>query len=147
MRSFVFISTGLRGGPGMRRAALCAFAGVLLMGAGGLVATLMVIVALFRMLFAGFVAGGRLLFTALLVGLLAQLGGTLLLRLGSLLMRTAVKGAADAADAPAHTGRRGDERMAGAARRRTGVTIDGEVVQRKDRKDEEPPRLEGGAGR
>ena len=117
MKPFVFISTGMQGGPGMRRAALCALGGVLLMGVGGLVATIMVIVALFRVLFAGFAAGGRTLLTALLVGMLAQLGGTLLLRVGSALMR-----------------------RAGTPQHRGGVTIDGEVVERKD---EEPPRLRG----
>ena len=91
MRPFVFISTGMQGGPGMRRAAMCAFAGVLLMGVGGLVATIMLIAALLRMLFAGFAAGGRTLLVGLLVGLLAQLIGTLLLRAGSLLMRRAME--------------------------------------------------------
>jgi hypothetical protein len=132
VKPFVFISTGMQGGPVMRRAALCAFGGVLLMGVGGLIATIMVIVALFRMLFTDLAAGGRLLLTALLIGLLAQLFGTLLMRFGSLLMRRAL----GAASGPA-----GPER---AAPRHGGVTIDGEVVERKD---EEPPRREGGGGR
>ncbi len=128
MRRFVFISTGMQGGAGMRCAALCTLTGVLLMGVGGLVATIMVIVALFRMLFAGFAAGGRALLVALLVGLLAQLSGTLLLRLGSALMRRAagaandaVAGADDTAGQPARNGRR-----------RTGVTIEGEIVEQPE---------------
>jgi hypothetical protein len=131
VRRFVFIGAGLHGGAGMRRAALCTLGGVLLMGVGGLVATIMVIAALFRMLLDGFAAGGRALLVALLVGLLAQLMGTLLLRLGSALMRRAAGAAGAANDAMAGaddtTGR-----PARNGRGRTGVTIEGEIVEQPE---------------
>ncbi|MFO1401089.1 MAG: hypothetical protein U1F30_07735 [Steroidobacteraceae bacterium] len=121
MRPFVFISTGMHGGPGMRRAALCALGGVLLMGVGGLVAAIMVIIALLRMLFDGFAAGGRALLVALLVGMLAQLAGTLLLRGAALLMRRE----ASAGDAGETAGP-----PPGAGRAHGGVTIEGEFEER-----------------
>ena len=107
----------------MRRAALCSLGGVLLMGLGGLVASVMFIIAVFRILFSGFSTGGRALLTAFAVGLLSQVLGTALLRLGAFAMRGAVK-----------------EPMGADPQRRSGVTIDGEVVER-----EEPrrPRLGG----
>ena len=119
MRPFTFIGSNLHGSPAMRRAALCSLGGVLFMGLGGLVAFVTFVVAILRTVFVGFSAGGRTLLMALAIGLLAQLAGTALLRLGAFAMR----GAAPESDA-----------------RRGGVTIEGEVVER-----DEPgrPRLGG----
>lgn len=107
----------------MRRAALCSLGGVLLMGLGGLVASVMFVIAVFRILFSGFSTGGRALLIAFGVGLLSQVLGTVLLRLGAFVMRGAVKKPTGADLQP-----------------RSGVTIEGEVVERKD---QERPRLRG----
>lgn len=123
MRPFIFIRTNLHGSSAMRRAALCSLGGVLLMGLGGLVASVMFVIAVFRILFSGFSTGGRALLIAFGVGLLSQVLGTVLLRLGAFVMRGAVKKPTGADLQP-----------------RSGVTIEGEVVERKD---QERPRLRG----
>ena len=108
----------------MRRAALCSLGGVLLMGLGGLVASVMFIVAVFRILFSGFSTGGRALLIAFAIGLLSQVLGTVLLRLGAF----ALRGVVSEPTGPGPEARRG------------GVTIDGEVVEKGDG---ERPRLVG----
>lgn len=108
----------------MRRAALCSLGGVLLMGLGGLVASVMFIVAVFRILFSGFSTGGRALLIAFAVGLLSQVLGTVLLRLGAFALRGVVS----------------EPTGPGPGARRGGVTIDGEVVEKGDG---ERPRLVG----
>jgi hypothetical protein len=115
LRPFVFINTNLHGSPAMRRAALCSLGGVLLMGLGGLIASVMFIIAVFRVLFSGFSTGGRALLIAFAVGLLSQLLGTALLRLGAFALRGAVK-----------------EPTGADPQRRSGITIDGEVVEREE---------------
>jgi hypothetical protein len=125
LRPFIFIRTNLHGGPAMRRAALCSLGGVLIMGIGGLVASVMFVIAVFRILFSGFSTGGRALLIAFAVGLVSQVLGTALLRLGAFVMRGAM--------------REPPEPGAGAQGRR-GVTIEGEVVERKE---SEPPQLGG----
>jgi hypothetical protein len=107
----------------MRRAALCALGGVLIMGCGAVLAFILFVVAAFRVLLAGFAGGGRALLLALAIGLGAQLVGTVLLRRGAWLMRRAMPAAAPPDAAP--------------RARRHPVTIDGEVV---DRHGDEPPR-------
>jgi len=124
MRPFIFISSNLRGGSAMRRAAYWSIGGVLVMAVGGITAFVMFVVAVIRVLFGGFDAGGRALLSAFLVGLLSQVLGTALLRFGAFTLRRVVTEPAAAA---------GEERKG-------GVTIEGEVVER-----EEPrrPRLGG----
>ena len=112
----------------MRRAALCSLGGVLLIGLGGLVASVMFVIAVFRILFSGLSTGGRALLIAFAVGLLSQVLGTVLLRLGAFAMRGAV---------PEPTG-------PGQGERRGGITIEGEVVERGE---PEPPRLGGTTGK
>ena len=111
----------------MRRAAWCAFGGVLLMGVGGLVGGVLFLAAVVRILLGGLGAGGRLLLTAFAIGLGAQLLGTALLRLGAVLLRRAAP--------PGATG---------GAPRGGGVTVEGEVVPRNEppapRIEREPPR-------
>jgi hypothetical protein len=98
----------------MRRAALCSIGGVLVMAVGGITAFVMFVMAVFRVLFDGFSAGGRALLIAFAVGLLSQVLGTALLRLGAFALRRAV-------GEPAGEGERGG-----------GVTIEGEVVERQE---------------
>lgn len=112
----------------MRRAALCSLGGVLLMGLGGLVASVMFVIAVFRILFSGFSTGARALLIAFAVGLLSQVLGTVLLRLGAF----ALRGVASEPTRP------------GPGERWSGVTIEGEVVERDE---QEPPRLGGTTGK
>jgi hypothetical protein len=118
LRPFIFINTNLHGSPAMRRVAYLSIGAVLLMGIGGATAMVLLLVAVVRVLFGGFEAGGRLLLIAFAVGLLSQVAGTALLRLGAYLLRGSVA-------QPSPTGER-----------RGGVTIEGEVVER----DESGPR-------
>jgi len=120
LRPFIFISSNLRGGPAMRRAALWSIGGVLIMAIGGIAAFAMFVVAVIRVLFGGFDAGGRALLIAFLVGLLSQVAGTALLRLGAFTLRRAVREPAQNAEP------------------KGGVTIEGEVVSADERR---RPRL------
>jgi hypothetical protein len=113
----------LHASPALRRAALCSLSGVFVMGAGGLLAAVLFVIAVFRILFSGLGAGGRALLIAFAVGLLSQVLGTALLRLGAYLLR----GTAPHSPQPA-----------GGPPGRGGVTIEGEFVEKKTG---EPPRL------
>lgn len=124
MRPFIFISTNLHGSAAMHRAALWSLAGVLVMGTGGLAASVLFVIAVFRILIGGFASGGgRALLIAVAAGVLTQLLGTLLLRIGARMLRRAA-GNAEPSSGP-----------------RRGVTIEGEFVEREAAA---RPRLDSG---